>query len=166
MDKWSQNMSLAEEAHVIDEVYRDIRKLVLQLKELQPDIKIYISGYDYPNFEEGDLIGLYRSTFESMGMPQAEVLNYGLIRFSEYMTRINDIPGVVYQHHLGLAHYYWGVKNVHGKKQTLEPQFMRTHLNLLNTVATPFTQATPMQCFIFLIGIQTHFTCGQKPTGT
>tara|TARA_B100000749_G_scaffold280899_1_gene281035 strand:+ start:117561 stop:118697 length:1137 start_codon:yes stop_codon:yes gene_type:complete len=137
MRRWNKNMTIAEEVELMEKVYQDIRRLVMQFKELVPGVKVYISGYDFPNFEDGDLILGYKDLFKAMGTPRPEHLNYGLMRFSEYMTKIQEIPGVVYQHHMGLSHYHFGMRGLFGKKETLHPMLISHPLNPIRSGGDP-----------------------------
>lgn len=77
--------------------------------KLRPDLKIILSGYDYPHFKPNHKIGLYRKIYERMGSPSDQRINRCLADFSKFMVPISNQNNIFYIHHLGLSQYYDGV---------------------------------------------------------
>ena len=125
LNYWNKNMTAAEENVVLDKVAGDIEAIVKDYQAARPDIKIIISGYDFPRFTDDNPIKEYREGYESMGKPTAYELNTAVLRFSERVSKIADQKSVFYIHHYGLMHYYRGnSEHSLAPGQTLSPEMI------------------------------------------
>lgn len=125
LNYWNKNMTAAEENVVFDKVVRDIDAIVKNYQELRPDIKIIISGYDFPRFVENHPIPEYKEAFEEMGKPTPYELNSAVLRFSDRVSKLADQKSVFYIHHYGLMHYYRGNADVGlAAGRTLSPELI------------------------------------------
>lgn len=105
---WNKDMTVSREAELFDKVTQDIANIIKVYKAVRPDIKIILSGYDFPRFTDNHPIKDYRETYEGMGKPSPYELNSAIIRFSEKVSKIVDLKSVFYIQHYGLLHYYLG----------------------------------------------------------
>jgi len=107
--QWNVNYTPAMEEELFNQVLNNIRGVMQAYVSVRPDIKIILSGYDFPNFSDKNLISVYKKKSKQMGNPTPQELNQALIRFSQYMIKITDNKNFFYIHHLGLSHYLEGV---------------------------------------------------------
>lgn len=105
---WNKDFTPAQEMQVMQETTAIIKRILDQYIAVRPDIKIILSGYDYPNFTPKHKIKLYREIYERMGSPSPERLNPALVALCQYMARLGDGKNIFYIQHLGLAQYYDG----------------------------------------------------------
>ena len=108
INHWNKDMSPWDEQNLFLTVERHVTKIVGTFKKLRPDLKILISGYDYPRFTPNLLMPPFRKAFELMGSPTPLEINNSLIRFSKSMSDTAAMNEVSYIHHLGLMHFYFG----------------------------------------------------------
>lgn len=123
MNFWNKSMTPAEAQAVLDGIAVDVQKVIAAYKEKRPDIKILLSGYDFPRFTADHPIDGYREAYEDMGSPTPLELNNILVQFSDTLAKVADNKNVFYIHHLGLMHYYYG-NSAQGlaPKTTLSPE--------------------------------------------
>ncbi len=108
LNYWNKKMNSAEEQVVFDVVTADIEAAINEYRNLRPDIKILLSGYDYPRFIADHPIKEYVEAFEAMGSPTPYELNTAVLRFSDRVAKLADQKSVFYIHHYGLMHFYLG----------------------------------------------------------
>lgn len=108
MAEWNIEMTTDQEQALLKKVFETLQKITDKYVTINPNIKIILSGYDYPNFQENHKIPLYRKIYNNMGKPSVLRINTALAGFSQYMVQIVDYKNRFYVHHLGLAHYYDG----------------------------------------------------------
>ncbi|MBC7370617.1 MAG: hypothetical protein H7326_03575, partial [Bdellovibrionaceae bacterium] len=108
INHWNKGMSYAEEQRLFKTVQDHLTTIIAIYKKTRPDLKILISGYDYPRFNERTLVPPYQRAYELMGKPTPEQINQSLIQFSDSMTKYVNREDVFYIHHLGLMQYYFG----------------------------------------------------------
>lgn len=108
LNLWNKTMTSAEEQAIFDIVTADMLAAINQYRSLRPDIKILISGYDYPRFFADHPIKEYVEAYEDMGSPTPAELNTAVLRFSDRVAQLADQKTVFYIHHYGLMHYYLG----------------------------------------------------------
>lgn len=108
LDIWNKNMNNDQRRELVKRVYGLLQQVIHKYVELRPDIKVIVSGYDYPNFRKNHYIPLYKNIYNHMGQPSPAEINASLIRFSQYSAQMTDYKNIFYIHHLGLAHYYDG----------------------------------------------------------
>lgn len=122
MASWTKDSTPDEELKLFNDTFNTIQKIIQNYLAIRPDIKIVLSGYDFPHFKENHPIALYRNIFERMGSPTELRLNRALVGFSRFMTSIANGQNILYIHHLGLAQYYDGVpESNYPAKRTLAP---------------------------------------------
>ena len=125
INMWNRSMSLDQENEMSLEIKKRLNDIVTVYQALRPDIKILISGYDFPRFTPDHPILAYRKAYLQMGSPSALELNTMLMRFSKVMTSLANGKNVFYIHHLGVMQYYFG--NSEGGLEplsTLNPDFI------------------------------------------
>ena len=105
---WNKNMTVTQENDLFDKVTKDIDTVVKVYQAARPDIKIILSGYDFPRFTPDHPIKDYRETYEAMGKPSPFELNTAILRFSDKVSKITDQKTFFYIQHYGLMHYYLG----------------------------------------------------------
>ncbi len=111
LGKWNVKMSEEEEQKIFDKIFDNTKKIVQTMFETKPDIRVVISGYDFPNFTSDTgyaKISSYRNMYNRMGRPTPEELNSMLVRFSLRMQEISNCKKVAYVHHLGVMAYHYG----------------------------------------------------------
>lgn len=128
---WNKEMSLEQEVIIINKVQKNIETIVYEYQKIRPDIKIVISGYDYPRFEKDHPFPAYAKLFLNMKEPTAFELNSAMIRFSQEINKISDYKNIFYIHHLGLSHYYDGAS-----EDRLPPQ-QTQHPDLISSLENP-----------------------------
>ncbi|MCB0350842.1 MAG: hypothetical protein KDD38_06645 [Bdellovibrionales bacterium] len=124
---WNKQNTEAEETAIFEKIRSHLQNVSDFILSVRPDVKILITGYDYPNFKDFIQIKPYKEKFENMGRPSVLELNSALLRMAAYLsTRLNNSAGNInYIHHYGLMHYYYGQKK-YGleKKQTAHPSLI------------------------------------------
>jgi lysophospholipase L1-like esterase len=125
LSNWKSGYSPAQEKAVFEQIQLNLKKIVSEYKAIRPEIKIIISGYDFPRFIPQHPIKEYKELYEKMGSPSPTELNSLLIRFSSSINQFSKQENIFSQHHLGLMHYYFG-NSVGGllPKKTLSPEFI------------------------------------------
>lgn len=108
MTVWNKDFTPAQELKVYQDTTAIVKGILDQYLAVRPDIKIVLSGYDFPNFTPNHKIKLYREIFERMGSPTPERLNPTLVSLCQYMARLGNGKNIFYIQHLGLAQYYDG----------------------------------------------------------
>ncbi len=108
LNVWNKKMTSAEEQAIFDIVTADMEAAINEYRSLRPDIKILISGYDYPRFTPDHPIKEYVEAYEEMGSPTPFEMNTAVLRFSDRVAKLADQKAVFYIHHYGLMHYYIG----------------------------------------------------------
>jgi hypothetical protein len=122
MGRWNKNFTQEEELKLFSDTFKVIRKIMNNYLVIRPDIKIILSGYDFPHFKQNHKIPLYRTIYERMGSPSNLRINSSLVEFSQFMVPIANNKNIFYIHHLGLAQYYDGISEYnYPARQTLSP---------------------------------------------
>ncbi len=109
MGRWNKDFTPQQELELYTLTFNTVQKIMKNYIAIRPDIKIILSGYDFPHFKPNHKIGLYRKIFEKMGSPSDLRINRALAGFSRFMVPIADQKNIFYIHHLGLSQYYDGV---------------------------------------------------------
>lgn len=119
---WDKSLSRDQE-QVLFATIRNRFQLKFVSIKIRPDLKIVVSGYDYPRFTADNKISAYRKVYKRFGEPTPYELNSMIARFSKEMTKLSDGgKSVAYIHHLGVTEYYRGQSEVGLKPyQTLSP---------------------------------------------
>lgn len=107
---WVKSLPPSQTEQIIIRTRQHIEKIVQVYNAERPDVKILVTGYDYPRFTEDHPVLAYRQAYEGMGSPQPRELNMALLKMSENFFALNQLPQTNYIHHLGLMHYYFGQK--------------------------------------------------------
>jgi len=120
---WNKSLSLEQELSIFTKIREQVASAISEYQKIRPDVKIIVSGYDFPRFTADNKISAYRNVFKKFGEPTPYELNTMLMRFSEEMTKLSDGgKNVAYIHHLGVTEYYGGQREVGLKPyQTLPP---------------------------------------------
>ena len=109
MGHWNKDFTPEQELKLFSDTFNTVQKILNNYLTVRPDIKIILSGYDFPHFKPNHEIGLYKKIFERMGSPSDLRINRSLASFSRFMVPIANQKNIFYIHHLGLAQYYDGV---------------------------------------------------------
>ncbi|MFM6927312.1 MAG: hypothetical protein ACKOX6_02555 [Bdellovibrio sp.] len=120
---WNKSLSREQELIIFTTIREQIAQDIREYQRIRPDLKIIVSGYDFPRFTADNKISAYRNVFKKFGEPTPYELNTMLMRFSQEMTKLSDGGNsVAYIHHLGVTEYYRGQAEVGLKPyQTLSP---------------------------------------------
>ncbi len=105
---WNKKMTTPEEQVIFDVVTANMEAAINEYRNVRPDIKILLSGYDYPRFIPDHPIKEYVKAYEAMGSPTPFELNMAVLRFSDRVAKLADQKSVFYIHHYGLMHFYLG----------------------------------------------------------
>lgn len=108
LNSWNRSFDQKQMYELATKIKNDIAKIVNVYRTLRPDIKIIVSGYDYPRFEPNHPLKFYRDMYGKMGSPSYLEINQMLIKFSAIVADLADNESVFYLHHIGLMHYYFG----------------------------------------------------------
>ncbi len=121
---WNPEMTPAEEWAAFEESYRNVQKIIDKIQDVRSDIKVLVSGYDYPNFLKfTKLLPKFVKAFNHHGRPSPDVMNARLLRISKAISKVDNGDNVRYVHHFGLMHYYFGNSRVGlMPRQTLPPE--------------------------------------------
>lgn len=120
---WDKSLNLEQEQLIFAKIREHIAESIREYQRIRPDLKIVVSGYDYPRFTADNKISAYRKVYKRFGEPTPYELNSMIMRFSKEMTKLSDGgKSVAYIHHLGVTEYYRGQPEVGLKPyQTLSP---------------------------------------------
>ena len=110
LNYWRKDLTAAQEREVFDTLKSILNEIIHVYQKVRPDVKILISGYDFPRFTPNHPISAYKRAYENMGSPTAQEINSMMIRFSESMQDLADQKSVFYIQHHGLMQYYLGNK--------------------------------------------------------
>ena len=108
LNNWNRSFDQKQNFELATRIKNDIGKIVNVYRTLRPDIKILVSGYDFPRFEPKHALSFYRELHEKIGSPSSLEINQMLIQFSAIVADIADNESVFYIHHIGLMQYYFG----------------------------------------------------------
>ncbi len=131
MSTWNKDFTFQQEELLFAETYAHIQNAISQYISLRPDIKIVLSGYDYPHFKDNHVIPMYNKIYKNMGKPSDLVINEGLERFTRRMSTVTDYKNIFYIHHLGLSQYYDGVP------EKFFPAYVTQHPDLISPYHNP-----------------------------
>ena len=124
-------MTPAQEQVVFDQVIANVQKIIVEYRKVRPDLKILLSGYDFPRFFLNHPIPEYEEAYEEMGRPTPYEINSAVVRFSERISKIADQKTLFYIQHYGLSHYHFGNSDVSLKPQmTLSPELISSPQNV------------------------------------
>lgn len=125
--RWNVQFSSEQETELFERNFTHIKTIIESLLTKNPNVVVILSGYDYPRFTENHPIVEFRKALQKMGNPTPEQLNSGLIRYHQYLARRfmsheAYLKNIFVIHHLGMQHYYDGIKDGGiGPGQTLPP---------------------------------------------
>jgi hypothetical protein len=109
MHNWNQDFTAEQELDLFVKTTDALQKTMDTYLAIRPDLKIILAGYDFPNFTFKFTFPLYRNLYHSMHRPSPHVVNSALVRFTQYMSQLNNGKNIFYVHSIGLAQYYYGV---------------------------------------------------------
>jgi hypothetical protein len=122
MGNWNKDFTPEQELKLFKDTLTTVQKIMNNYLKVRPDLKIILSGYDFPHFKAKHKIGLYKNIYERMGSPTHLRINRALVVFTQYMTAAANKKNIFYVHHLGLAQYYDGVPEYnYPARRTLAP---------------------------------------------
>jgi hypothetical protein len=126
MAQWHKRMSATDEQKIFSQIKSDLNSITQIYQQVNPDLQIIISGYDYPHFLENHKIPLFRRIYERMLKPTASEMNSGLVRYSRFMSTLNLYnKNTYFVHHLGLSQYHQGVPEYQiPPRQTIPPHLI------------------------------------------
>lgn len=131
LGRWNTEVTADQEEELFHILYQDLQKITGEYVKIRPDIKIIISGYDYPNFKSDRKISVFKKMYKQLGAPSALQINSFIARASQKLVKIADYKNIYYIHHLGVSHYYDG-----GPKGTFAP-LATAHPDRISTYNDP-----------------------------
>lgn len=166
--RWKVEMTSQQESDLFERNYGYIIAIIESLIQKNGDIKVILSGYDFPRFTPDHPISEFRRALENMGNPTPQELNSGLIRYHQYLARRLMSHGEYQKrifaiHHLGMQHYYDGIEDAGiGPGRTLHP-------DEISSLAQPETTGGELQFMSnkksmkkWILGIYDAFHLGEK----
>jgi lysophospholipase L1-like esterase len=142
LDVWNKNMSTTEERAAFDKIANDVESVIEDYAAQRSDVKILLSGYDYPRFYDNHPIKQYQKVYEDMGKPTPYELNSAIVRYSNRVSQLADQKNIFYIQHYGLMHYYVGnVEDSLPAFKTLSPEQI-SPLNNINQVGGDLNSTT------------------------
>lgn len=150
---WNKNMSEGEEQALIDSIVQSMRVVIDEIRAVNPQVRILVSGYDFANFARYTHIDTYERLYKRMGEPTPFEINSAFLRLSGGILTVADFRKVFYIHHYGVIHYHKG-NGDHGlkKKQTIPPDFISTLENPLGfggNVELPISRGSVLRIWPF-----------------
>ncbi len=119
---WNKAMTADQENALFDHVISHLETIIQKYQSIRPDIRILISGYDFPRFTLNHPVKDYSKAYDDMGRPSPLELNSALLRFSKRVAEVADQKKVFYIQHYGLMQYYYGNTDTGlAAQQTLPP---------------------------------------------
>lgn len=141
INHWNKNLHPDQEKEVFQKIHQDLSKIIARYQALRPDLKIIVSGYDYPRFTPHHPVSAYQKAYEDMGQPMPAEINGGVYRFSAWVSQLGRQSNVYYIHHLGVTQYHFGnAEDGIAPGQTLNPDF-------ISTSASPVTAGGAMSSY-------------------
>lgn len=130
MAVWTKHFTAEQELAVYKKTAATVQKIMERYLAVRPDLKIILSGYDYPHFTPNHKIGLYKKIFERMGSPSPDRINPTLAGLCRYMSGLGNGKNIFYVQHMGLSQFYDGVpENGLEAGRTLSPAQISTWTN-------------------------------------
>jgi hypothetical protein len=116
LNSWHKSWSQARTDSLLDSVYSRLTQIISFIQNVKPGIKVFWSGYCYPNFAEiiNDMAPFqslhpFYGTWNAMGQPTFLELNTILNYFSNAIdTLVNNDPSVGFTRASGLMQYIYG----------------------------------------------------------
>lgn len=106
---WNKDFTAEQELAAIHKVMAQVKEVMDRYHAIRPDLKIILSGYDFPHFTPNHTIGLYRKIFDRIGRPPHERTNRALAKLCQHMAKLANGKNIFYVQHMGLSQYYDGV---------------------------------------------------------
>lgn len=107
--QWNKEDDDAKILEISKGIAKNVELAAKEYLNLRPDIRIVVTGYDYPFFRTETKNPFFKKLFNQMKQPTTEQINHGLEVFNRTMVEIQNGRNIFYIHHMGLAHYYDGV---------------------------------------------------------
>lgn len=122
MGHWNKKFTPEQELKLFTDIFKTVQTIMNNYQKVRPDLKIILSGYDFPHFKPNHKIGLYKTIYERMGSPSDAIINRALVGFTHFMVPIANQKNIFFVHHLGLAQYYDGIEEQnYPARQTTAP---------------------------------------------
>ncbi len=122
---WFVGMPPEDEQALFDRVAGDIQTVIDHILDLDADIHIVLSFYDYPNFQESlsGLLGFFcTDLWEDLGEPTPEQINLAQVSFLDRAEQLADtIPQVSLVRHLGFMQHHFGYPSLGIPPGALDP---------------------------------------------
>lgn len=153
MNYWNKFLTPAEEQIMFDKVISDVQSVISEYQKIRPDLKILLSGYDFPRFYLNHPIPEYSDAFEAMGRPTPFEINSAVVRFSDRVSRIANQRNVFYIQHYGISHYHFGHSDSGLRPfATLSPELISSPQNISMTGGNLNLQSDPAAMLKIRIG--------------
>ncbi|PIE03572.1 MAG: hypothetical protein CSA81_01510 [Acidobacteria bacterium] len=111
-DGWYTTMSFEEETFLYETILNYIDHVVQHIVSIDPEIKILLSGYDYPNFVDSlsGLAGFFCTPYwDGMVQPTPYEINIAMIAYEDMIRDYAEtIPQLTYVRQLGSMQYLYG----------------------------------------------------------
>lgn len=108
LNRWNKSMSQSEEMALLLDIREKMLKVAKSFTDINPKVKVLVSGYDYARFSESENIPTYHNIFVKTGEPTTVEMHKAILRFAEVMSTLADNKRIFYIHHHGLMHYLLG----------------------------------------------------------
>ena len=122
---WYAGISAAEEEALVQRILGDIRTVIDFILDLDPNYRILLSFYDYPNFEESLSRILSFSCsgfFNDLNQPTTQEINQAFQSFNQRLGTLADpSPRISLVDHTGLMQFFFGFPNNGIAPQTIQP---------------------------------------------
>lgn len=164
---WKVWMTSEQENELFERNYGFIIATLESLLAKNAQIKVILSGYDFPRFTPDHPIVEFRKALENMGSPSPQELNAGLIRYHQYLNR-RLMSHPAYQtrlfaiHHLGMQQYYDGIEDAGvGSGQTLNPDEISSFMKPETIGGDPNFMSNKKSMKKWVLGIYDAFHLGE-----
>ena len=125
MGNWTKDYTTADEIALFEKTSKTIQKIMTNYLNIRSDLKIILSGYDFPHFKTKHTLGLYKTIYDRMGRPSDLRINDTLVRFMQHLSKVENKKNIFFINHIGIAQYYDGVpEDSFPQKSTLHPDLI------------------------------------------
>lgn len=110
LNDWHKDMEQAKVSAIYERIERGTVEIIRYIQKARPDVKIVLTGYDYPNFSVlSPIILPYNKLYQDMGRPTHSELNQYLLNATVRIAKVvTDLEQVYYVSNLGLGQHLYG----------------------------------------------------------
>ena len=148
---WKKEMTPEEVQAMVDYIREGTEKIISTIRSIRPGVKIVLSSYEYPNFEDLKKLPFetsYSRIYARMGQPTPLELNLMLIRFTQEQENLAKRLGIEFVNHVGSLQYRYGLKDYDIPPRTVElpwgnPAFPSPPEGMIQIATNKFTFTDP-----------------------